>query len=95
MVDACEIVEGEVEPIYRHCHLLVDLLEIEIAEVPEVIVTRIHSRHPQRRQLYLLQPPQLLVAQIQQRLLLSLFILRLLYSNQRSDLLLAQHLEIY
>ena len=58
-------VEGKVHPSDRHLRLFLELLEVEVAEVFEVVVAGINSLHVQLFQLELLQSSQLLVAEVE------------------------------
>ena len=85
-------VEGQIQPLDWHFLLLIDLLEVEMVEILEIVVTRIDSLHIQLLQLDLLQPSQLLVAEVQHVLGLG-FLLVGLHAHHRTDLLVAEHIE--
>lgn len=92
LINPCKEVEGKVQPPDGHLLTLVDLLEVEMVEILKIVVTGIDTLHVQLPQLDLLQPAQLLVAEVQHGLGFG-FLLVCLHAHHRTDLLVAEHIE--
>lgn len=92
LIDPRKKVKRYIQPPYSHLLSLVDLLEVEVVKILKIIVTGIDSFDVQLLQLDLLQPAQLLVAEVQHVLGLAV-LLGCLHAHHRTDLLVAEHIE--